>query len=126
MSKLATKDDQTNKQLKLLIYQSKRRGRQEISMTNIIMIKETIRIDIDQTVEIEESNLVVEFSMDKIMEVDQGMNKTIGMTIGEEILEVTQECIRVRILGDRIIEVDTEGIIEMKIMKEVEVGREKV
>ena len=34
--------------------------RQELSMTDVIMIKEIIRIGIDQIVEIEESNLVVE------------------------------------------------------------------
>ena len=32
-------------------------------------------------------NLVVEFSMDKIKEVNQGMNKNIEMTIEEVILE---------------------------------------
>ena len=36
------------------------------------MIKETIRIDTDQIVEIEEYNLVVEFNKDRIIEVDQG------------------------------------------------------
>ena len=30
---------------------------------------------------------MVGISMDKIVEVDQGMNRIIGMTIGEEILE---------------------------------------
>ena len=48
----------------------------------------TIRMGIDQIVEREEPNLVVEFSMDKITEVGQGMNKVIEITIGEEILEV--------------------------------------
>ena len=52
------------------------------------MISEVIKIDIDQIVEIEEFNLVVELSMDKI-EVDQGMNKITGMIIGEEILKVS-------------------------------------
>ena len=47
-----------------------------------------IRIGIDPIVEIEEFNLVVEFSMDKVTEVDQGMDKAIGMTSREEILEV--------------------------------------
>ena len=49
--------------------------KQEISMTNV-----TIRIGIDPIVEIEESNLVAEFSMDKITEVGQGMDKAIEMT----------------------------------------------
>ena len=40
-------------------------AKQDISMTDI-----TNRIDIDQIVEIEESNLVVQVSMDKITEVD--------------------------------------------------------
>ena len=51
--------------------------------------------------------------------------KAIGMTLGEEILEVMQEHIKVRISEDRIIEVDIEEIIEMIIMKEVGVGLEK-
>ena len=38
------------------------------------------------------------------------------MTLGEEILEVMQECIKIRILEDRILEID---------MKEVGVGLEK-
>ena len=42
------------------------------------MIEETIRIDIDQIVEIEESNLVVEFSTDKIIEVGSGMDRIQG------------------------------------------------
>ena len=63
--------------------------------------------------------------MDKIAELGQGMNKAIGMTLGEEILEAMWECIKIRILEDRIIEVDIEEIIGMKIMKEVGVGLEK-
>ena len=51
------------------------------------MIDKTIRKGIDQIAEIEESNLVVEFSTDKITKVDQCMNKTTGITIGEEISE---------------------------------------
>ena len=47
-------------------------------MTNIIKIKETIRIGIDQIDEIGESH------MDKITEVDQGMNKAIGIPLDEE------------------------------------------
>ena len=118
MSKSAANDDGTNSS-SLKYIKTKEGDRQKIYMTNIIMIKETIRIGIDQIAEIEDSNLVVEFSADKIIEVDQGMNKTTGMTIGEEILEVMQECIRIRILEDRIREVDTEEIIGMKIIKEV-------
>ena len=38
--------------------------------------------------EIGEFHLLVEFSMDKIIEVDQGMNRAIGITLEEETLEV--------------------------------------
>ena len=70
----------------------------------------TLHNSIDQTVEIEEFNLV-----DKI-EVDQGMNKIIG----EEILEAMQD--HVKILEDRIVEENIEVIIEMKIIAEKDVG----
>ena len=63
--------------------------------------------------------------MDGNIEVDQFMNKAIGMTLGEEILEAMQEHIKIRISEDRIIEVDIEETIEMIIMKEVGVGLEK-
>ena len=45
------------------------------------MISEVIKIGIDQIVDIGE------FSMDQI-EVDQGMNRIIGMITGGEILEI--------------------------------------
>ena len=41
----------------------------------------------DQVVEIGAFHLVVKFSVDKIIEIDQCMNKAIGMTLEEEILE---------------------------------------
>ena len=56
----------------------------------------TIRIGIDQIAEIEEFNLVVEFSMDRIAEVDWVMDRGIGMTMEEEISEVTWECIKAK------------------------------
>ena len=77
----------------------------------------TIRIDIDQIAEIGESNLAVEFSMGKTTEVDQGIDKDIGMTLGEEILEAAQEHIQIRILENRIIQVVIEEIIAMTITK---------
>ena len=44
-----------------------------------------IRIGTGQIVEIEEYNLVAESNMDRIIEVDHGMDKAIGMTLGEKI-----------------------------------------
>ena len=52
------------------------------------MVKEIIKIDIDQMVEIgEEFHLVVEYNTDKITEIDQGMIRTIEMSLEEKILE---------------------------------------
>ena len=68
--------EQTNS-LNLRYFKAKEEAKNEISMTNIIVIKEMIRIGIDQVVEIE-------FSMDKIKEVDQSINKAIGTILGEE------------------------------------------
>ena len=55
--------------------------------------------------------------MDRIIEVDQDMDKATGMTLGEEILEAVLECIKIKISEDRIIEVDIEETIEMIITK---------
>ena len=81
MGKFATKDNGTNKQFNLTYIKVKEEDRVEIFMIKVIMIEEVIKIGTDQIVEMEE------FSMDKI-EVDLGMNRFIGMIIGEEILEV--------------------------------------
>ena len=70
-------------------FKAKEEDRQDIFMTNIITIREMIKIGIDQVVGIEEFHLVVEVIMDKITKVDQGMNKIIGVTLEEETLEVT-------------------------------------
>ena len=67
---------------------AKEEDRQEISMTNIITIREIIKIGIDQVVEIEEFHLVVESSVDKMIEIGQGMNRAIGTPLEEETLEV--------------------------------------
>ena len=105
--------DQTNS-LGLRYIKIKGEAKQEIPMTDI-----TIRIGRDPIAEIEEFNLEVEFSVDKITEAYQGMDKAIGMILREEISEAAQELTKVRISEDRIIEVDIEEIIGMKIMKEV-------
>ena len=120
VNKLATNKEGVNKQFKPKIYQKKRRAKQEISVIDI-----TIRIGIAPIAEIEEFSLAVEFSMDKITEVDQGMDKAIRMTLGKEISEAVQEHIKIRISEDRIIEVYIEEFIGIQIMKEVEVGLEK-
>ena len=83
-------------------------------MINIIMIREIIKIDIDQIAE-KEFHLVVEYSANITIGTDQGTNRIIEMILREmfplleEILEVMQEHIRIGILEDRIIEVDIEG-----------------
>ena len=87
-------------------------------MIHPVMIEEIIKIGTNQIAEIGEFNLV-----DKV-EVGQGMNKIIGMIIGEEILEALWE--HIKILKDRIKE-HIKEIIGMKIIaeKEVWVGLEK-
>ena len=52
------------------------------------MIKGIIKIGTDQKAEIEESNLVEEFNMDRIIVVDQDMDRLIGTTLREETLRV--------------------------------------
>ena len=83
MSQLTTKDEGQIKDLNLRYIRVKGEDKQEIPM-----IKETIRICTGQRVEIEEYNLVVEFNMDRIIKVDQGMNRNIGMIFDKAILEV--------------------------------------
>ena len=56
-------------------------------MIKIIMIREIIKIDICQIVEIGEYHSVVEYNMDRIIRTDQGIIRTIEVTLEEEILE---------------------------------------
>ena len=87
-------------------------------MIHVIITEEIIKIDIDQIAE------TGEFSLEDKVEVDQGMNRIIGMIIGEEILEVMQECIT--ILKDRKEEENEEFTgTRIIIEKEVGVGLEK-
>ena len=66
----------------LRFIKAKEVDRVQFFMIHIIMMEEIIKICIDQIVEIEELNLV-----DKVG-VDQGMNRIIGMIIGEETLGI--------------------------------------
>ena len=68
----------------------------------------------DQIVEIGEFHLVVEFSVDKIIEIDQDMNRIIGMILEDVILAGNMRpCIiiriRIRSIEDRIIVVEYRG-----------------
>ena len=97
----------------LRFIKAKEEDRVKNFMIHVIMIEKTIKIGIDQIVETGEFNLV-----DKV-EVDHDMNKIIGIIIGEEILEVMRECIK--ILKDRV-KKDVEEVIGMKIIRQKEVG----
>ena len=92
-------------------------------MTDVIMTRETIRIGLDQIAKIGEFHFVVGYSVEKTIETDQGMNRIIGMTLREEILEEILE--QNKITEDRIMEEDIEKIIGVRIMTEVGVGLEK-
>ena len=83
------------------------------------MIKANIKIDTDNTVEIEECYTVVELSIDRIIEEGSNMITVIEMTLGEEILEEH------KIIEVKISEVDIKVTIEMKTLEEVEVDLEK-
>ena len=84
------------------------------------MIREIIKTDVVQIVEIGEYCSVVGYNVDRITETEQGIIRNIEVILEEEILE--EICNQIRIIEVTIIEVDTEGIIEMIIMKEVGVG----
>ena len=68
--------------------------------------------------EIGECHTEVEVSMDRIIEDSHNIIKILEMTLGEEILE---EC---RNMEVKILKVDIEVAIEMRTLKEVEVGLE--
>ena len=119
INKLTAEDDDQNKQFKTKFIKVKGEDRQEISMIET-MVREIINIDIGQIVEIREYCSVVEYSMDRITETDQGIIQIIEVISEDGILEGI--CNQIRIIEVKIIEVDTEETIEMIIMKEVKVG----
>ena len=104
--------------LNLIYIKANREDNQEISKIEIIMIRENIKIDISQILEIKEHQIEVEVSMDKIIEEDHIMLITIEMIIEEIISEIH------KITEIKILKVDTEGIIEIIILEEVGVGLE--
>ena len=95
----------------------KEEDRLERSMIEI-MIRDVIKIVIDQRVEIGEYCSVVGYGRDRIIELDQGTIRIIEVTLEEVILE--EICNHQnRYTEDKIIEVDTEEIIEEMNMIEV-------
>ena len=94
--------------LKHKFTKAKVKDKTEATMTDAIMISKVITIDIDQIVE----------TADNVgkTEADPSMHKIIG----EEILEVMQE--HIKILKDKTLEKTTELITDMKVMTEVEIG----
>ena len=72
--------------LSLIYIRVKEEDRQETFMLQVIMIKE-IDIDIDQILDIGEFHLVVEYSMDRFIEIALGMIRSIRMILVEKILE---------------------------------------
>ena len=98
---------------------AKGEDRQEISMITA-MVREIIKIYIGQIVEIGKYCSVTEFNMDRIIETNQGIIRTIEVILAEEILEGISH--QIRITEVKIMEVDIEEIMEMIIMKEAKVG----
>ena len=60
--------------------------RQEIFMIDVAMIREIIKIGIDQTVKIGEYHSVEEYSTDRIIDIALGIVRIIEMILGEKIL----------------------------------------
>ena len=119
MRKLTAQDDDQNKQFKPKYIKAKEGERQEISMI-AAMVREIIKIDIGQIVETGEYHSVVEYKMDRIIVTDQGIIRTIEVILEEETLDKIS--FQIKITEVKIIEADTEEIIEMIIMEGVEVG----
>ena len=63
--------------------------RQETFMIDITMIKEMIKIGIDQAVEIGEYHSVEKYNMDRIIKISLGIIRIIEIILGEEILGET-------------------------------------
>ena len=77
MSKLTTQDESQMSSLSLRYFRVRGEDRQENFMVNIIMIKEIVKVDIDQIVEIGEYHSVIEYNMGKIIEIVLGIIRTI-------------------------------------------------
>ena len=103
IGKLAARDSNQVGSLNYKSTKAKIEHKIEVSTIEAITISKVIRIDIDQIMKIGDH-------IDKT-EVDLGMHKIIG----EELLEVTQEC-------NKTVEESTETITEMKVMAEIEIG----
>ena len=88
MSQLTTKGEGLKNSLNPRYTKVEAEASQGSFTIHAVMISEVNKIGIIQKVEIEEFNLMVEFSMGKI-EVDLGTNKITGMILGEDTLEVT-------------------------------------
>ena len=82
MSKLTALNDGHNTHFKPKIYQSRRRG-QTRNFYDQNLIREVIKIEIDQIVEIGKYHSVVEYSMDRIIEIDQGTIRITEVTLEE-------------------------------------------
>ena len=80
------------------------------------MTRVIIKLGIDQTVEIEGHHSEVDVSTYRIIGEDHVMSTIIEMTLEEAIVE---ECKSIKV---KILEVGTEGILEMTTLEEVEVG----
>ena len=119
MSKLTAQDDDQVKQFKPKYIKVKGVNRQGNFMINI-MVREIFKMDTGQIVKIGEYCSVAEYNMARIVETDHGIMRTVKVNLEQEILEGISE--QIQITEDKIKEVDIEKIIEMIIMKELEVG----
>ena len=102
--------------LNLRYIKANREDKQEISTIEIIIIREIIKISVGQIAEIEEHQTEIEVNVDKIIEEDCVVLIIIEMIIEEIISEIC------KIIEVKILDVNTKGVVETIIFKEVEVG----
>ena len=87
MSKLTAQDDEQIKQFKPKTYQSMRRGQTRNFYDRCNNSQRNYQNRYRSNSGDRRIHLVVEYSIDKITEIALGIIKTIGMNLGEEILE---------------------------------------
>ena len=86
VNKLTTQDGSQNKQFKPKIYQGKRRGEMRNVYCRFDYDQRNYK-NIDQIVEKGEYHSLVEYNMNKVIEIDLGIIRTIEMILGKKMLK---------------------------------------
>ena len=87
VSKFTTQDDGQNKQFKPKIYQCKKMGQKGIFYDRFNYDQRNYQNRFRSGSRDKRISFSGRYSVDKIIETDQGMSRIIGMNLGEEILD---------------------------------------